>query len=407
MNYDDKFEMIENPYAPYAVGNVVGDPNMFFGRRELIQRIAHTIQESRSESKCVLIYGQYRIGKSSILYHLGRLFQKDQSLLTVDVGDFSVAVDIDSTVPVEHQILMCILWELKWTIKNRIEEENFSQLDISIPSYQEFYAHPTPLQLFEKTFEELKSLTTQGKDWRGIRVVLLIDEFQYIYDLIVAGKSPETFMQNWKALLQANYFSAVLVGQDLIQKLKLRFPNEFGTTQDERVTYLKEEDARKLIDEPIRIGGKEGDSRYREQAIERILDLTAGSPFYIQIICNRLVNYMNVKHTGLITEADVKHVKNELISGGNALHYSFHHLFWSGDPSPDAISQEDVLKVLTIIANNSSRKELCPHDRINCKTDTSIDAILNDLVVRDIVKRYDKSYQIKVGLFREWLVANG
>ena len=30
-------------------------------------------------------------------------------------------------------------------------------------------------------------------------------------------------------------------------------------------------------------------------AIERIIDLTAGSPFYIQIICNRLVEYMNRK----------------------------------------------------------------------------------------------------------------
>ena len=60
----------------------------------------------------------------------------------------------------------------------------------------------------------------------------------------------------------------------------------------------KPDEARRLIDEPIRIGGRQGDSRYREQAIDRILNLTAGSPFYIQIICNRLVEYMNVKHAG-------------------------------------------------------------------------------------------------------------
>ena len=76
-----------------------------------------------------------------------------------------------------------------------------------------------------------------------------------------------------------------------------------------------------------------------------ILDLTAGSPFYIQIICNRLVEYMNVKHAGLVTEADVEHVKNELIRDVNALGLDkFDNLINSGDTSEDAISDEDALK---------------------------------------------------------------
>ena len=38
-------------------------------------------------------------------------------------------------------------------------------------------------------------------------------------------------MKNWKAILQENYFSAVLVGQDVMASFKQRFPNEFGTTK--------------------------------------------------------------------------------------------------------------------------------------------------------------------------------
>ena len=272
-------------------------------------------------------------------------------------------------------------------------------------------SHPAPLQLFEDTFVKLKDLTddqTGREDWRGVRVVLLIDEFQYIYEPIIKGEIPDSFMQNWKALLQANYFSAVLVGQDVMQKFKLQFPNEFGTMQDERVTYLKEEDARALIDEPIRIGGRQGDSRYREQAIERILDLTAGSPFYIQIICNRLVDYMNVKRAGLVTEADVEQVKNELIHDVNALGLDkFDNLINSGDTSPDAISDEDALKILKTIADNSNRTDPCHRDKIVCETNLPIDTILDDLVNRDVVKRRDQSYQIQVGLFKEWFVVNG
>ncbi len=406
---EDEFEKIKNPYTAYAEGGIVGDTNMFFGREELIQNIAQAIRESRTQSKSVMIFGQKRSGKSSVLYHLKESLQKDKKLLILDLGNMSTLLDRQAQASLLHQFLNGILRELERAIRRK-HRESLSRLELAIPG-REFYDHPAPMQLFEDTFRNLKDLTHDQKgqeDWQGIRIVLLIDEFQYIYEPIIKGEISDSFMQNWKALLQANYFSAVLVGQDVMQKFKLRFPNEFGTTQDERVTYLKEEDARKLIDEPIRIGGREGDSRYREQAIERISDLTAGSPFYIQIICNRLVDYMNVKHAGLVTEADVEQVKNELIHDVNALGLDkFDNLINSGDTSPDAISDEDALKVLKTIADNSNRTDPCHRDRIVCQTDSPIDTILDDLEKRDVVKRRDRSYQIQVELFKEWLAVKG
>ena len=404
----DEFKAIKNPYAQYAEGNIVGNANMFYGRDELIQNIAQAIQESRSQSKCVLVFGQKRSGKSSVLYHLKKSLEKDQELLILDLGNMSTHLDQHAQTSLLHQFLNGILRGLERAIRRK-QREGFSSLELAIPD-REFYGYPAPLQLFEDTFVRLKDLTddqTGQKDWRGIRVVLLIDEFQYIYDPIIEGKIPDSFMQNWKALLQANYFSAVLVGQDVMPKFKLRFPNEFGTTQDERVTYLKEEDAQKLIDEPIRIGGRQGESRYREQAIERILDLTAGSPFYIQILCSRLVEHMNAKHTPQVTEAHVEQVKDELIHGVNAFDSDkFDNLINSGDKSTDAISDEDALKILKTIADNSSIGP-CHRDRIDCETRLPVDTILDDLEKRDVVERREQSYQIQVGLFKEWLVVNG
>ncbi|RKU13167.1 DNA-binding protein [Candidatus Poribacteria bacterium] len=406
---EDEFEKIENPYAAYAEGGIVGDTNMFFGREELIQNIAKAIRESRTQSKSVMVFGQKRSGKSSVLYHLKESLREDKELLILDLGNMSTLLDQHAQTSLLHQFLNGILRALKRAIRQK-QREGFSSLELTIPD-KEFYEYPAPLQLFEDTFVTLKDLTddqTSREDWRGVRAVLLIDEFQYIYEPIIKGEIPDSFMQNWKALLQANYFSAVLVGQDVMQKFKLQFPNEFGTMQDERVTYLKEEDARALIDEPIRIGGRQGDSRYREQAIERILELTAGSPFYIQIICNRLVDYMNVKRAGLVTEADVEQVKNELIHDVNALGLDkFDNLINSGDTSPDAISDEDALKILKTIADNSNRTDPCHRDKIICETNLPIDTILDDLVNRDVVKRRDQSYQIQVGLFKEWFVVNG
>ncbi len=404
---EDEFEKIKNPYT-YAEGGVVYAAEMFFGRDELIQNIAQAIRESRTQSKSILVFGQKRSGKSSILYHLKKKhLEKDQDLLILDLKNISTSLDGEAQTSFLHQFLQCVLRELKRAIKQK-QDKGFSCLDLAIPG-EEFYNHPAPLQLFEDTFVKLKDLTENQvgqEDWRGVRVVLLIDEFQYIYERIIEGKMPDSFMQHWKALLQANYFSAVLAGQDVMQKFKLRFPNEFGTTQDERVTYLTKEEARKLIDEPIRIEGK---SRYREQAIDRILSLTGYSPFYIQIICSRLVDYMNVKHAGLVTEADVERVKNELIEGVNALSLDkFDNFTTSGDKSSDAISEEDALNVLKTIANSSNKEGVCSLDKIVCESALPIDTILDDLVNRNVVKkRKDQSYQIEVGLFKEWLVVNG
>ena len=189
-------------------------------------------------------------------------------------------------------------------------------------------------------------------------------------------------------------------------KFKQRFPNEFGIMQDERVTYLRKEDALRLIDEPIRIGGMQGESRYLEQATETIFALTAGSPFYIQIVCNRLVDYMNRKRAKYVTEADVKQVSNDLINGVNALDIGkFDNLINSGDTSADAISDADALKVLTAIALNS-RTGLCHHSNIACEKTTPVSKILEDLVNREVVEQREQNYRIRVELFKEWLIAH-
>ena len=207
--------------------------------------------------------------------------------------------------------------------------------------------------------------------------------------------------------MQANYFNEVLVGQDVMERFIESFQNEFGIAQRERVTYLDREDAIKLIDEPIRLGGRQGESRYREQrAIERILELTAGSPFYIQMFCNRLVELMNLKRAIYVTYSYVEQVKNQLMRGRNALAQSnFENLYNSGEVNKS--KDEDVLKILKAIAMHS-QTGACNRSHINCETMLPIDTLLNELVERDVINRErDEYYTIKVGLFKEWLLTNG
>lgn len=101
-------------------------------------------------------------------------------------------------------------------------------------------------------------------------------------------------MQNWKAFIEDGGFSVVVSGQDTMKQFMLEFQNEFGMFKPERLTYLDVKPAKELIDEPIwdKVNNR---SRYTRDSIDKIISLTARSPFYIQIICNELVRFMNEK----------------------------------------------------------------------------------------------------------------
>ena len=406
----EDFEVIDNRFAVYAAGGPVEDPSMFFGREDLITNVAKSILSSRNQSKCVVIYGQFRTGKSSVLYHLKTRLQRDGRILILDIGNIGAMLDPHSESPLLYQILWAILQELQDSVEDCVDT-GMPRMNLTFPSDLEFYQHPTPLVLFGNAFQAFHRAASSLTGWQEFSIVLLVDEFSYLHELIEAGDLSGSFMKNWKALLQRNFFNAVLVGQDVMPKFKQRFPNEFGTTQDERVTYLSRDDAKRLIEEPVRLEKPYGGSRsrYRGKALDRILELTAGSPFYIQIFCSRLVDYMNRECSILVTEADVERVKNEMIEGENSLDPDkFDNLINSGDTSADAISKDDALAVLQEIARHSnSSANSCSQDSISCETASSVLQVLDDLERREVIKRQRSSYfSIQVGLFKEWLLAH-
>lgn len=399
----ETFDHIHDPYSAYAEGGPVQEPDMFYGRDDLIKNIITTIRTTPHQGKCIVIYGQKRSGKSSILYHINRQLKDDSNILILDLGNIGKILDSSSKTPLLHILLQWILIQFR-TKLNDFYERGYPDLNIKIPGDIEFYNHPSPLSKFLEIFKEFDGKKQKEPRWKNVKPVIMIDEFSYIYNFIVENKLNPEFMKNWKAFLQENLFDAILAGQDVMPKFKQQFPNEFGTTQDERVSYLKKPYAVGLIDEPIKIGGKKGESRLKQKAIERIYQLTAGNPYYIQMIGHRLVDYMNRNLSKYATEADIESIKNEMIIGENSLgEDKFDNLISSGDTSPDAIKSEDAKHVLEQIAINSIRG-VCNKDSIQIDTTAPLELILKDLENREIVSRENGIYySIKVELFKEWL----
>ncbi|MFA5212871.1 MAG: RNA-binding domain-containing protein [Methanoregula sp.] len=403
----DEFRKIANPYASWADSQAVKDSSMFFGRDDLIETIVTTISQT-TQAKGFVIYGQRRSGKSSILYHICKKLKQDPDNLVVNIHSIGGALSEDST---RFGLLEKILWNILKELKNALERAGKKQhlpvVDFEFPAYEKFSNDPSPLMLFQETMDAVLAKIRQVPTGRKCRIIVLIDEFSYIYEWILEGKLPESIMKNFKSFLQKDYFKLVIAGQDIMPDFMHRFSNEFAVFQPERVTYLLPVYARQLIEDPLRIGGPAGNTRYLENSVEVILELTACNPYYIQIFCNRLVDLMNREYSIYATRVEVDKVKEELISGQNSLSLDkFENLYNSGDKTRGQRSTEDNLLVLYEIASHSEQGP-CHISKIAGKTTKEIPAILDDLVTRDVLTREeDNYYRIKVGLFKDWLKKN-
>jgi hypothetical protein len=56
------------PVNPYVAGNPVGDSPAFIGRADVLREVLRVLR--RSQDNAIVLYGQRRIGKTSILQHL-------------------------------------------------------------------------------------------------------------------------------------------------------------------------------------------------------------------------------------------------------------------------------------------------------------------------------------------------
>jgi tetratricopeptide (TPR) repeat protein/cold shock CspA family protein len=385
-------EIRPNPYTPYSEGGPVRDEKMFFGRKELIIDIQEALLASGG-TKCFLVYGQKRAGKSTFLEHLKRRLEQSNCLPVM----FSVYDNVTnlSETTFLHMILTSIRDAL-WNKFPGLEVANTFQPP-SISAFREY-----PSIQFHESMSQLHRLLKTHPDLEHLRIVLLIDEFSEIYTRIKEGHMPRQIMKLWKAIIEKQYFSCVLIGKDIMPAFKAEFPNEFGVTTDRRLNYLDDREARELIENPI------GAERYRGNAIARILELTAGSPYYTMIVCDRLVSYINATRSLIVTEADIEKVKDVLISGKSPLtkEQNFDPLYKPGEGSIETgIDPEITFKLCAEIAQNAK-------NGWTQKTDIPIlveaqERILEDLCARDVMERRQDNYRLRVGLFYEWLLVHG
>lgn len=398
---ENEFETIPNPYEKLANGGPVTDRSMFYGRNEFINRITEAIIST--DSKQVVIYGQKRSGKSSVLYHLKKSLENTRKAFCISFSLGEIFENISSAT-FFHKIL--------FSIEEELENLSFSGIevpDFKCPLYKELKDAPNTADIFRKYLRNFKRACQNVPSWQDKKLVVMIDEFTYLYAAIKEGKVSDAIMKQWKAITQNEdaTFSSVLVGQDVFPLFKSEFPNEFGITQDERLTYLSKRDALRLIEEPV-WNKKLNKSRYLEDAAEKIIEYTSCNPYYIQIFCARLIKEMNDKKFIEVTRNDIKPIADSFLFGGQALtDDKFDNLLNAGEKHDiQHIPQKLSKAVLKKIAEATKFVPYCSREDISIGNKEYEDLILDDLKNREVIEQQGNNYKIQVKLFQEWLLKN-
>ena len=151
-----------------------------------------------------------------------------------------------------------------------------------------------------------------------------------------------------------------------------------------------------------------GADRYVGRAVPRVLELTAGSPYYTMMFCSRLVDYINQTKSVVVTEADIRAVEVDMLNGDRRLTKDkFDNLVCAGDGYEDSgIDPNATLRLCAAIARNAERG-WCAKDALRDKADRDLDELLTDLERRDVLERKGDTYRLRVGLFHDWLLVQG
>ncbi|MEV6011445.1 AAA family ATPase [Streptomyces sp. NPDC051976] len=386
-----------NPFSDGATGRPVDDPSMFYGRDELVERIRARLRDAPSPGVGVAVVGQKRAGKSSIRLQLARRLSEEEGLPVVDVHNLA-ELEPPRTGDADRQLLGALLWRILEGAQRTLAPGSPPLLPPGLDR-QALIASPDPVFDFGDLFGRHREAAPQRPPW-----VVFIDEFQHLEEWVRDGLLSPSFMRAFKAIVERRLFHLVLVGHSDVERLIAADPNAFGVFGIERVTYLDGKGARALIEEPVPlpepVAG--GVSRYAGHAVDDIVRLSGGNPFYIQRLCSGLVAHMNTEHAARVTEADVRVVADRLV--GTLKEADFDNLESPGTMDA-AWTADDVRAVLAAVAHacDGSPAPATRSDIDRHYTGYLPQALLDDLTAREIITRQGNGFRIVVGLYEAWL----
>jgi hypothetical protein len=277
---------------PYIAGSAIKSAEMFFGRDDVFDFIRQNLVGPHSNNPLVL-YGQRRTGKTSVLYQLHR---------RLGTGYWCVFIDL-------HGLNLGSMSNLMRGIANAISANlrRDHQVTVEVPNQAVFEADPAAA--FETMFLG-HVLAVLGDN----QLILMLDEAIRLDEEVRAGRLDHKTFEFLRHLMQhsqrLNFIFALGTG---IEEMAKDYALLFNGSLYHRISFLKPQAARELIIRPAH-------ERYEvtDQAADMIVKITSGHPYYTQLVCHCLFDAWVQSPGAIIGADDVGSVLAEAIELGSA-----------------------------------------------------------------------------------------
>lgn len=358
---------------PYIAGNPLKDRSAFFGRDDIVREVTQML--NHPDEKAIVLYGQRRIGKTTIL------LQIDQKLTTE--GNFTpVYFDLQDRA---SSTLSDVLYKLAQTISHRLKQP--------LPVLENFDADGS---YFMKMFlpEIIKFSAPSG-------LVLLFDEFD-VMDSPEHNHAGQEFFPYLRSIIAdiENVKFIFVIGRRP-EELSTETLSTFKGIRATRVSLLGKD----AIESVIRQSEKAESLFWSDDAVAQIWTWTQGHTYFTQLLCSviweRLQEKATNKETPMVTPEDVEvAIQQALKQGANAFHW-----IWGGLPPAervvmaamaeakgDVISQDEIEETL----NQSGVRLIVRELKIAPMT----------LIDWELLRPVDNNYRFAVPLLRRWVKNN-
>jgi hypothetical protein len=365
-------EPIVNPYLtgkPIPPGGAT-----FFGRRHELITLTNWLTNVDAPH-VPMVYGQRRTGKTSLINQLELAPQLAKHYRFVFI-DCEGAASADTYELCRYFVL-----------------EIVRKLGISLERvYDDARARLDPLPAFRDAIHEIARRFSSGR-----RLLLAIDEFSVLTDLIRRRRVSGDFLTVLRSLMQhASELTFLIAGSDDLYDDVRQYANPlFAMLKVLKMVYLDRDDLERLVLEPLK-----GQAQIDDSVLDILTTTTSGHPYMAQLLLNESVDILNEQSRRRLTSLDVHEAINRVLSIND---FYFHELWFNRCAYIDRL----VLSGLAHLMDNAhgtvvfeSLHSLLANNGTSLKL-----KVIQSLSDRQILQ-YDaqeRSCSFLLDLFRQWI----
>lgn len=275
---------------PYIAGAPVLETSMFFGRDEVFRWIGHSLT-GKYVGHILVIHGQRRVGKTSVLKQIPNFLPETY---------LQVFLDLQGRT---NTTLNQFLWWLAREIVRTLNQKGF---DLSRPDRE----------LFTQDEETLirDFLPSLGPVLGDRHLLLTFDEFDILSQEEIQESLAKPLIDYLRRLLELEglrFIFSIGSSGNKLEHMQASYTNFFKAALYRKISFLTHRDCQRLITQPV-----EGVLTYQTEAVERIIQITSGHPYFTQLMCHELFSLCQKTGGREITLAEVSSILGDVIERG-------------------------------------------------------------------------------------------